>query len=159
MVAQLAKACSRIADMLPRTDLSLILYPTNLMKEAVAHLYARIIKFLQHAVRWYQKGKLAHAWAAIAKPWALNFKYHLDEVGEHARNVESLSSSACRAELRDTHLEIFKTRAELRDARAQILQLSEYIRGEVNKVLEISLSKASYNTVTYNSAQTNRYYS
>ena len=41
LTKQIAKAFCRIAEILPRTDLVLILYPTNLMRDAVAHLYAQ----------------------------------------------------------------------------------------------------------------------
>lgn len=74
MAKQLSKSFSQIADILPRTDLSLVLYPTVIMKETVARLYAHIIQFVIHAVRWYKQGKFTHAWASTAKPWALSFK-------------------------------------------------------------------------------------
>jgi hypothetical protein len=111
---ELSKSFSQIADILPRTDLSLVLYPTDLMKETIAKLYAYIIKFVIHAVRWYKQGKLAHAWAAVAKPWALCFKTHFEDIAEQAQQIEALARSASRAELRDTHLEIREIRNELR---------------------------------------------
>jgi hypothetical protein len=123
MISQLSKACSHIADLLPRTELTLILYPTDVMKEAVAFLYVRILRFIQHAVHWYKQGKCAHILTAVAKPWALSFKDYAEDIGEQARCVDRLSNSACKAEIRDVHLEICETREELRKAQVHIYQL------------------------------------
>lgn len=65
---ELAKACSQIADLLPRIDLSAALYQTERVKEEVARLYACIVNFIIQAIRWYRQGKLLHIWTAISKP-------------------------------------------------------------------------------------------
>lgn len=145
MIKQLSKACSEIADVLPRTDLSLVLYPTDVMKEAVARLYAYIIDFTIHAVRWYKQGRLAHAWAAIARPWELNFKDHVENISEQARSIEKLAGSASRAELRDAHIKIGETRQELQNAHAAIQRLSDSFRAETQKLIQITLS--TYHTL------------
>ena len=113
MIRRLCESFSQIADILPSTDLSLILYPTEMMKNAVARLHAYIIRFVIHAVRWYKQGKFAHAWAAIAKPWALSFKGHLEDISRQAEMVKELAHSASRAEYRDAHLEMRETHDEL----------------------------------------------
>ncbi len=65
---QLAKAFSRIGDILPRMELALMLYPTELMRNAVAYLYARIIKFMIQSRKGYIQGKRVHTFSAISKP-------------------------------------------------------------------------------------------
>jgi hypothetical protein len=47
LIAQLSKALTQIADALPRAALKLILYPTETMRNAVAVIYALMIKFLK----------------------------------------------------------------------------------------------------------------
>lgn len=141
MTKQLAKACSQVADVLPRTDLSIILYPTEIMKEAVARLYVHIIGFIVQAFRWYKQGKLAHAWAAVAKPWELTFKDQVDYISEQARRVEELAASASRAELRDAHVKIWETRQELQTAREGIQTLSDLFKTETQKLLQVALGK------------------
>jgi len=55
-----------------------------MMKEAVTRLYAYILRFIIHAVRWFKQGKFAYAWAAIATPWILSFESHFEGIREQA---------------------------------------------------------------------------
>lgn len=119
-VNQLAKACVQIADVLPRVELTLTLYKTDLMQRAVSELYVVIIKFLQHAVRWYRRGKLSHTWGAITRPWELGFRDHVDNIDEISRRIDQLASGASKAELRATHLEARRIREELKEVRFQV---------------------------------------
>jgi hypothetical protein len=102
-----------IADLLPRTDFTLLHYPTAAMKEAIAQLYAHIILFTSRAIAWYKKGKISHVVGAIARPWALSWKDYVDEIAEQSRRVESLARLAAQAELRDTHMEVKYLRSEV----------------------------------------------
>jgi hypothetical protein len=140
MIRQFAKACAYIADVLPRTELTLILYPTERIKEAVAHLYTKILGFVVHAVKWYRQGKLAHAWAAFAKPWSVTFKDHVEDIGDQAKRVNELSSTAAKAELRDAHLEIMETRKELQITQKQIQALSDFIKHEFSQLVQLSMN-------------------
>ncbi|KAI1111945.1 hypothetical protein F5Y14DRAFT_287331 [Nemania sp. NC0429] len=113
LVKNLAKACSRIAESLPRSDLSLILYPTTAMREAVARLYAALMKFLLRALRWYRHGRLIHVLSSVANPWGIEFEQELGDVERQARAVDELAQSASRAELREAHFQIHEIRYEL----------------------------------------------
>ncbi|KAI0908787.1 hypothetical protein F4823DRAFT_597280 [Ustulina deusta] len=113
LVKNLAKACSRIAESLPRSDLSLILYPTSAMREAVARLYAVLLKFLLRALRWYRHGRVMHVLASIANPWSLEFEEELGDVERQARAVDELAQSASRAELREARFQIHEIRRDL----------------------------------------------
>lgn len=115
MAKELAKAFSMIADLLPRTDFTLVHYPTSAMKEMIAQLYAQILLFTSQAIRWYKKGKLSHAIGAIARPWALNWKENVDGISELSRRIESLARIAAQAELRDTRLEVKSLRSEVKE--------------------------------------------
>ena len=70
---------------------------------AVSQLYAHIIKFIQYAVVWYQKGKITHGVASILKPFQIKGKPILEEITECSRNVDKLAMSANRAETRCLH--------------------------------------------------------
>jgi hypothetical protein len=109
------------------------------MKETVAHLYACMIRFIIHAVRWYKQGKFAHAWAAVANPWALSFKNHFDDLAEQAQRVEELARSASRAELRDTHL-------ELRETREVMQKYFEQMKSENSQLIQMALANKSLAT-------------
>ncbi|KAH7325687.1 hypothetical protein B0I35DRAFT_116819 [Stachybotrys elegans] len=139
----LAKACSRIAEVLPRTHLVLVLYPSDDMKIAVAQLYRLIMVFVQAAVCWYKQGRLAHAWSAIAKPWALSFQSHVKDIDEQARLIDELSSVALKAEVRHAHNEITEARKELKEARGEILKLGDLVRSEADRTFQIAISVQS----------------
>ncbi|KAI1298944.1 hypothetical protein F5Y03DRAFT_386486 [Xylaria venustula] len=113
LVKNLAKACARIAESLPRGDLGLILYPTSAMREAVARLYALLMKFLLRALRWYRHGRVVHLLSSIANPWGLEFEQELGDVERQARVVDELAQSASRAELREAHFQIHQIRGDL----------------------------------------------
>lgn len=137
LTKQIAEAFCRIAEILPRTELVLILYPTNLMRDAVAHLYAQIIKFIQKAVTWYKKGALAHAWGSIAKPWALSFQENVEDIKVLSERVDELASTAEKAELRDVHREVLEMRGEMQLAHGQIVSLRRMFGNKVEEILQI----------------------
>lgn len=137
---QLSKTLSQIADILPRTELSLILYPTQAMMENAARLYAHILRFTQRAIVWYRQGKLKHCWDAIARPWALRFKDELQEIEQHSRQMDNLASAASRAELRDTHTELTEARKELLRVSQGNAQLMAMCRENFAQVLDFANS-------------------
>ena len=141
LLHQLAKALSRIAESLPRKDLTLVLYPTQQMKMAVSHLYAQLIRFMLRATRWFKRGKLTHCFGAIARPFGLDFKDDIEKLDEVSRNIDELASVAAKAELRDTHLEMLETRAELREARTEIHRLGELVKAEAYRMLGVASSE------------------
>lgn len=106
LLVEISKAVSRIADVLPRTELHSVLYPTQRMQDAVSQLYAKIIEFIMMAVKWYKKGKLAHSFTAITKPFNLGFKPIIEDITERSRRIDELASAASKAELRDLHISI-----------------------------------------------------
>ena len=93
------------------------------MRDSVARLFASILNFIVNAMKWYKEGKLLHTLTAITKPWQLSFSESVEEIGFQSRLLEKLASSASKAELRDTHREIYETRKELQEAHGKINQL------------------------------------
>ena len=124
LLTEISKAISRIADVLPRAELHLGLYPTERMKETIALLYAKIIKFVQSAISYYKKSRLSKSITAIVKPFPLSFKEIVDEIAECSKRADELANSASKAELRDLRIEARNLRAEVRDLRLQVRELS-----------------------------------
>ena len=118
-----------------------MLYPTELMSNAVAHLYARIIRFMIQAMKWYKQGKLVHTFSAIAKPWTLDFKDNVEDIAAQSRYIDELSGTASKAELRDTHLDLLQTRAEVREVRLEIRSLADIVNARVNQLLQTRFGK------------------
>ncbi|KAK2779386.1 nacht domain protein [Colletotrichum kahawae] len=106
LLVEVSKAVSRIADVLPRTELHSLLYSTPRMQETVAQLYAKILEFSIMAIRFYKKGKLSHSIASIVKPFSLTFKPIIEEIRERSIRVDELASALSKAEIRDLHVKI-----------------------------------------------------
>ncbi|VUC30850.1 unnamed protein product [Clonostachys rosea] len=141
MVKNLAEACSRIADDLPRADLTLILYPTAAMREAVAHLYGTIMSLIVRAVSWYGQGRLKHITRSFVRLWALEFEPDMREMRRHAQAVDDLAQSASRAELREAHYQIYQTRTDLNLARGEIQKLSKFVEEGFRRMTEFALGE------------------
>lgn len=78
------------------------------MKEAVAQLYARILKLMQRAVRWYKKGPMARVLASVIKPYEFSFKDLVEEIDEYARRLDHHANAAAKAEQRELHLKVIE---------------------------------------------------
>src|SRR5258708_6653080 len=99
-----AKTLAKIADVLPRSELASILYPTEAMATAVSHLYANILRFFVQALKLYKKNRFSRAISSIASPWGIASKDIVEEIDEASRRVDALASAASRAEIRDLHI-------------------------------------------------------
>lgn len=106
LLKEICKAISNLADVLPRTELHSILYPTARMQEAVSLLYAKIMEFVVKAIKWCKKSKTKHAIAAITHPFELKFKPIIDDITRRSRGVEELANAAVKAEIRDLHFTV-----------------------------------------------------
>jgi len=111
LFAGITKTLVRIADVLPRAELHLILYPTHAMLTAVSEVYAHIIKFIEYSIRWFKQGKLKHSIGAIWKPFQMTGKEAAENVAESSRRVDMLASAASKAELRELHLKVIELTA------------------------------------------------
>ena len=115
LVKELAKSICRIAEILPWTEVAVLLYPTARIKIGVAQIYKHILRFTQKAIAWYKRGKVAHAMHAIVKPWELQFEDDVIAIQEQSLIIEADASVASRAELRDAHLQIYKLQSQLNE--------------------------------------------
>lgn len=134
MVTNLAKACSMLADSLPQARLGLILYPTSAMREAVALLYAAIVKFTMNALTWYRKNSFIRAIHSLTHPWALSFDTQLREVQRHSQSIEQLARAASYAELRELHFKVHESRSDWQLVRSDIAKLNTVIEREFRKL-------------------------
>ncbi|OBT88776.1 hypothetical protein VE02_02395 [Pseudogymnoascus sp. 03VT05] len=103
LIAELSKALSAISDALLRVNLSVILYPTEPMRQTVSMLYARIIRFFHRAMMWYKESRFKHMLTAITRPAALRYKDLVADISDYVGRVDKLASSSANAELRDVH--------------------------------------------------------
>ena len=106
MTKSLAKGLCHVADSLPRVEFLTLLYPTRRMKQAVANLYAYIIRFLIRAQSWYQESKPLHALHSFTRPAELRYADLIEDIEACTRTVDSLASAGAQAEQRDMHLKL-----------------------------------------------------
>ena len=106
MTKSLAKGLCYVADSLPRLEFLTLLYRTGRMKQAVADLYAYIIRFLIRAQGWYQESKVLHAFHSFTRPAELRYADLIEEIEACTRTVDSLASTGAQAEQRDIHLKL-----------------------------------------------------
>ncbi|KAK1623848.1 hypothetical protein BDP81DRAFT_465152 [Colletotrichum phormii] len=90
LLVEISKAVSRIALVLPRTELHSVLYPTPRIQDAVSQLYAKIIEFAVMAIK------------------CLGFNPIVEEIAERSKDVDELASAAVKAEIRDLHVNVHR---------------------------------------------------
>ena len=119
-----------VADALPRVEISIYLYPTDAMQQAVSILYAHIIKFLVRAFNWCEEGKIAHAIRSIIKPAALHYDDLLEDIRGSTRKIADLATTNSQVEQRDINLELQALTALVKQMREDILR-DQSIKGSM----------------------------
>ncbi|KAL9112820.1 MAG: hypothetical protein Q9227_002897 [Pyrenula ochraceoflavens] len=104
LVTELSKALANVCNTLPRTQLHLVLYPSERMKRAVEELYALLICFYQRALRWYEKNRLKHVVQALIRPFRLAFGDLVERINSQARAIESLAITMAHQEIRSIYV-------------------------------------------------------
>jgi hypothetical protein len=117
----LSKGLSQIADVLPRVEFANALYPTSRMQQAVSEIYSKIIRFFLRAERWFQQGKMRHAWEALSRPTELYYSDLIQDVSECTKAIEVLANTGAQAEQRDMHLEIQQLGKQVQEMRELII--------------------------------------
>jgi hypothetical protein len=135
-----------IADALPRVELAGILYPTPMMKQAIATLYAHIISFLIRALEWYESSKLTRAVQSITKPAALRYDDIVRDIYKSSQTVAALAVASSQAEQRDMHDQI-QSLVSL----VQRLQDSLALSQAMNETAHLSV-RQQFNEVQFNQA-------
>lgn len=113
------------------------------MQRAVAKLYAKLIHFMVHAMRWYQKSRPKRAIGAIFNPFALDFEEELNEVNELSRSIDEIATAAAQAELRAVHAKVDEANAELTLVRLEIKRLADLVAQEANRGFQVASCKTS----------------
>ncbi|KEZ40094.1 hypothetical protein SAPIO_CDS9108 [Scedosporium apiospermum] len=92
-ICAISKALSQIADKLPQVELATVLYPTEMMREAVGKLYANLLRFFIRAHEWCEEGRLRHLLHSITRPVELRYKDLLDDIDYTSRHISQLASA------------------------------------------------------------------
>lgn len=103
MISELAKAVSKIADVLPRVKLQLETFQTTWMKEAAQVVYADIINFLVRGLQWYEQSPWKHAWKSFKDPYKLRFQDLREKIDEGARRMDDMANTLSHARISEMH--------------------------------------------------------
>ncbi|KAI0971619.1 hypothetical protein F4678DRAFT_431332 [Xylaria arbuscula] len=106
LVYRLSTGLCRVADILPRAELFLQLFPTLQVKQAIVAMYAHILRFLIRSLRWYQESKVMHMIHAITRPVDLRYDDLLTTISSLSRSLTELALASSHAEQRDMHTSI-----------------------------------------------------
>ncbi|KAI1110011.1 hypothetical protein F5Y14DRAFT_430588 [Nemania sp. NC0429] len=102
-LTQLCTGLGDIANILPRAQLILLLYPTRHIKKIIVDIYVNILKFLLRALCWYQESKLVHLLHAITRPPELRYNDLLTTISSLSRGLTENAWASSHAEQRDMH--------------------------------------------------------
>ena len=94
-----------------------MLYPTELMREAVVGLYTHLIRFFIRAYDWYQESTFKHVYHSVTRPYELRYKDLVEKVTECSESIDKLAVSGAQAEQRDMHkkLDVILSRQDRSD--------------------------------------------
>jgi hypothetical protein len=137
LVCRLSGGLCEVADILPRAELILQLYPTPHVRRTIVSLYAHIVRFLIRALRWYKDSTTRHMIHAITRPVELRYDDLLDLITVQARGLTELASASSHAEQRDMHSTIQRqtryhkeTQKSIEQLTALVLQMKEAMATE-----------------------------
>ncbi|TVY33898.1 hypothetical protein LSUB1_G007503, partial [Lachnellula subtilissima] len=105
LISRLSRGLCQIAEVLPRAELIIRLYPIPGIKHLISNMYAHILKFLVRSLRWYQESKISHLIHAITRPVELRFDDLIEEIRLLSSNMDNLALASGHAEQRDMHTE------------------------------------------------------
>ena len=80
------------------------------MQEAVARLYAHVVRFLIRGMEWYNESRLTHALHSITRPASLRYDDLIIEIKRETRTITNYSITSSQVEQRDMHQKIREIR-------------------------------------------------
>lgn len=98
---EFSKAITRIGDALSQVDLAAKLYKTDDMRDAVAQLYAHILRYFLKALKWYDKSRVGRIFGAILQPYEIGYEDTVEQIKYCVANIQNLANSKSQAEIRD----------------------------------------------------------
>jgi hypothetical protein len=102
LVQKLSEALVAISNVLPRTELSAALYPTESMEAALSRLYVSIILFSVQCVRWYNRSSLGRLWKAFKDPFELFYQDLVEQIKLCSDHIDALANAGIHAKAHDS---------------------------------------------------------
>ncbi|KAI0153574.1 hypothetical protein BJ166DRAFT_533117 [Pestalotiopsis sp. NC0098] len=112
-ITRLAKGLSLIADSLPCIDFMSQLYPTDLMKTAIAEVNAYILRFLIRAYDWYREGTWKHVLHSLTRPAELRYDDILEAISQRTARIKDLASYGGQGKMHNMSIKIDEVNTKL----------------------------------------------
>ncbi|KAK0759581.1 hypothetical protein N5P37_007769 [Trichoderma harzianum] len=123
LVSQLCVGLNSIAQVIPRAQLIIRLYPTQQIRQVIVEIYVHILKFLLRALSWYRESKMTHMLQAITKPAELRYGDILAAISSLSDTMSKMAEDSSHAEQRDMHTRIARIMHEQKLTRESITEL------------------------------------
>ncbi|KAF7960399.1 hypothetical protein EAE96_000082 [Botrytis aclada] len=93
----------QVADVLPRMENTVDLYPTVQMRKFMIMLYAQIIKFLTVSLSWFKESMALHILHSVTRPPEVCYNNLIQKIGILSQSISTTAQLSSFAEQRDMH--------------------------------------------------------
>ncbi|TGO11335.1 hypothetical protein BTUL_0112g00250 [Botrytis tulipae] len=93
----------QVADVLPRMENTVNLYPTVQMRKYMIMLNAQIIKFLTVSLSWFRESRALHILHSVTRPPQIQYNDLVEKMGILSQSISTTAQLSSFAEQRDMH--------------------------------------------------------
>ncbi|KAM7213549.1 hypothetical protein V8F06_011046 [Rhypophila decipiens] len=108
----IAQSLAEIGNVLPEIDfIATKLYPSEVIKQTLARVYAYILEFCIRATKWCRdahRNTIKKVFKSVFKPWALEFQDIRANIDSLIKRLREQSAVAHQAETRDIHARVIE---------------------------------------------------
>jgi hypothetical protein len=122
------------------------------MKDAIANLYAYIIRFSQRAVIWYNKSSAGRALSSILKPFELDYQDTVDQIKLCSETINNIAHGTSRAEIRDMYIMVQLIHGNLQGMQKKLHQIQVQLddkefrtASHIDQVLHVVIANKTIN--------------
>lgn len=123
LLSQLCEGLNGIAHIISSTEINVLLYPTQQIKQIVYEIYSHILEFLLRVLRWYRESKIAHVRQALTRSMEHRYGDLLATISSLFDTMSKVALDSSHAEQRDMHRCITQIMLEQKLARESITEL------------------------------------
>ncbi|KAF2738893.1 hypothetical protein EJ04DRAFT_509076 [Polyplosphaeria fusca] len=106
LVTEFSRAIAEIGGALREVSVAAELFQTDDMQIVVSQLYAQILTFILHSIKWYKRSRIGRVFSSVFSPYELEYEETIQQIKLCARNVKTLGDSKNWAEVRDMNISI-----------------------------------------------------
>lgn len=125
-ITRLAQGLSQIADSLPCIDFLSQLYPTDLMKTAIAEVNAYILRFLIRAYDWYREGPWKHILHSLTRPAELRYDDIMEAISQRTAKIKDLASYGGQGKIHNMSIKMDEVNTKLEQLQTTVSRESNY---------------------------------